>query len=303
VIYKHVQRIGARTRQRHEEQVERALNVETRAQVVAEARQTAPKAPFSLVLMIDAWKIRERGVQWGTKPPEAPAERVEWRDVKSGIVFRLEDRAETQSGRRIVLEKHIEAYRGDPHEFGRRFFALALRQGLMQAHKVYVVADGAVWIWNLVADRFPYAIEMLDFYHASQHLWPVARALYSEDSQARAWVEPLLRQLRHGDEVGVLKGLNGLNDLLDTLAPGARDIVQREQNYFENNKDRLGYQAASAQGCPVGSGAMESTCAQLQNRFKRTGQFWVLDGHSNLMALDLARRNKIWKNIWLKDAA
>jgi hypothetical protein len=303
VIYKHVQRIGAQRRQRHEEQVERALNVETRAQVVAQAAQEAPKAPFSLVLMIDAWKIRERGQQWGAKPPEAPGERVEWRDVKSGIVFRLEDRAETQSGRRIVLEKHIEAYRGDPHEFGRRLFALALQRGLMQARTVYVVADGAVWIWNLAADRFPYATALLDFYHASQHLWAVARALYPEDSQARAWVEPMLRQLRHGEETGVLKGLQGLKNLLDTLAPDARAIVQTEQNYFENNKDRLGYQDASVQGCPVGSGAMESTCAQLQNRFKRTGQFWVFNGHSNLMALDVARRNKNWKDIWLKDAA
>lgn len=302
-IYKHVQRVGAQRRQHQEEQVERALNVATRGAVVAEAGRAAPKAPFSLVLMIDAWKIRERGGQWGTKPADAPAERVEWRDVKSGIVFRLEDRAETQGGRRIVLEKHIEAYRGDPHEFGRRFFALALQRGLMQARAVYVVADGAVWIWNLAADRFPYATALLDFYHASQHLWAVARALYPEDSQARAWVEPMLRQLRHGNETGVLNGLQGLNNLLDTLAPDARAIVQTEQTYFENNKDRLGYQAASAHGCPVGSGAMESTCAKLQNRFKRTGQFWVLNGHSNLMALDLARRNKNWKDIWLKDAA
>jgi hypothetical protein len=253
--------------------------------------------------MIDAWKIRERGSQWGHKPPETPAERVQWRDVKSGIVFRLEERAATQGARRLILEKRTEAYRGDPHEFGRRFFALALRCGLMQAHKAYVVADGAVWIWNVAAERFPHAVALLDFYHASQHPWAAARALHPEDDLARAWVEPLLHRLRHGEELRVLNDLRDLNAVVQSLAPEARAIVKSEQNYFENNKDRLGFQSAGQQGCPIGSGAMESTCAQLQNRFKRTGQFWKIEGHRNLMALDLARRNRQWDDIWEIQAA
>ena len=198
----------------------------------------------------------------------------------------------------MVLEKHIEAYRGDPYEFGRRFYALALRQGLMQAKRVYVVADGAVWIWHVVEDRFSHAIPLLDFHHASQHLWAVAHALHPQGDDARAWIVPLLHQLRHGGEAGVLHGLAGLLDLFGDLNDEQRHTVEGAQNYFHTHRDHLGYQRASDHGCPVGSGAMESTCSQLQDRFKRTGQFWIGDGHSNLMALDVARRNNEWDDIW-----
>jgi hypothetical protein len=233
-------------RQRNETQTERALNVATRAEVIAEAGRTAPRGEFSLVLMVDAWKIRERGGQWGHKPADETAQRVEWRDVKTGIVFRVEDRAQTQSGRHMVLEKHTVAYRGDPHEFGRRFYALALRRGLAQARTVYVVADGAVWIWNLVEDRFSQATALLDFYHGSQHLWAVAHALYPDSDEARAWVTPLLHQLKHGEEVRVLNGLHGLSELLEQLSPEARQTVQREQAYFDSHKGRLAYSQAAA---------------------------------------------------------
>src|ERR1017187_8268291 len=88
---------------------------------------------------------------------------------------------------------------GTSGEFGRQVQAEARRRGLGAAPKVYVVADGGVWIWNIVTDRFATATGVLDFYHASQHLWDLAHTLHPEnEAGARAWVEPLLHQLRHG---------------------------------------------------------------------------------------------------------
>ena len=286
-IFKHVQRIGADTRMEHELQTSRALDVRTRQEVIKEARAAAPRNPFSLVIMMDGWMIRERGEQWGLKPPQAQAQRVEWREMKTAIVFRLENRVETQSARRIVLEKHWTAHRGDPHEFGRRVYALALRHGMVQAQNIYVVADGAVWIWNIVEDRFGQARPLLDFYHASQHLWAVARAVYPDDKAARDWVEPLLRRLRHGGERGVLNSLRDLGRLAEKLDEQTAKDLQREINYFETHREHIGYQQAAAEGRPIGSGAIESSCSQLQDRFKRTGQFWKKTGCANLMALDL----------------
>jgi hypothetical protein len=72
---------------------------------------------------------------------------------------------------------------------GGRVQAEARRRGLGQAPRVYVVADGGVWIWNLVTDRFAAATGVLDFYHASQHLWAVAHSLHPENAAAaQAWV-------------------------------------------------------------------------------------------------------------------
>jgi len=297
-IHTHVQQAGARAEAAREERVERALSPERRGEVVGEAKASLPSGKFSLVIMIDGWMVRERGAQWGLKPPERKADRVEWHEVKSAIFFRLNQRVETQSGRRMILEKSYEACRGDPYEFGRRVYAEALRRGLVQAERVYVVADGGVWIWNIVEDRFSQAIGVLDFYHASEHLWAIARELHHDEEEAREWVEPLLHQLKHGGEAGVLKSLEDLLGLCASLKEGSAQIVEREVKYFKNHRDHLHYQQIESQGCPKGSGAIESACSQFQDRFKRTGQFWTLYGEKHLMALELARRNDDWDEIW-----
>jgi hypothetical protein len=296
-IHSHVAKAGARAQAQACARVERALDVGTRAEVAAQARAEAPREAFSL--MLDGWMIRERGAQWGLKPPETRAERVAWREMKSGIVFRLDQRAATRSGRSVVLEKFYVADRGDPEELGRRLYAEALRRGLNQARQVYVVADGAVWIWNLVEDRFGEAGGVLDFYHASGHLWSVAHALFGEGSpQARAWIEPLLHQLAHGEQARVLQTLEDLARLCRQFDQQRQETIRREAAYFQNHKDHLHYQQRQQEGCPKGSGAMESTCSQFQNRFKCTGQFWTLSGERHLLALELARRNDDWDEIW-----
>jgi hypothetical protein len=298
-IHHHVSQAGERAQSQAQERVERALDVHTRAEVVAEARAAVGSQPFSLVLMLDGWMLRERGEQWGLKPPEMKAERVAWKEMKSGIVFRLDQRARTQSGRPMVLEKFYVSDRGEPEELGRRLYAEALRRGLNQAQRVYVVADGAVWIWNLVADRFPETVGVLDFYHASQHLWAVAHALYGEETdEARQWAEPLLHQLSHGGEAGVLRTLEDLPALCRDIDQKRRETIQREVAYFQNHKEHIHYDQRDQEGCPKGSGAMESTCSQFQDRFKRTGQFWTRDGEEHLLALELARRNDDWDEIW-----
>ncbi len=298
-IHAHVRSAGARAETLREERVERALDPDTRAEVVAESAADLPQSGFSLVIMLDGWMIRERGADWGLKPPEKEADRVEWREMKSGIVFRLEDRGETDSGRRFILNKFYEAHRGEPFYFGRYLYAEALRRGLNQAERVYVVADGAVWIWRLVEDRFSDAVGVLDFYHASEHLWAVAREISGgSEEDARAWVEPLLSELKHGGELRVLESLEEVLDLCDSLVESSAGAVRTDVRYFQSHREHLHYETVAAHGCPRGSGAMESTCSQFQDRFKRTGQFWSSPGEKHLLLLELARRNDDWDDIW-----
>ena len=131
-IHCHVAQAGARAQAQAQARVERALDVHTREEVVAEARAAVGEEPFSLVLMLDGWMIRERGAQWGLKPPEMKAERIVWKEMKSGIVFRLDQRAQTQSGRPMVLEKFYVSDRGEPEDLGRRLYAEAVRRGLQR---------------------------------------------------------------------------------------------------------------------------------------------------------------------------
>lgn len=297
MIHRYVAEVGQGVETLREREITRAVDPATRADVIRQAKAECGDDEFSLVVMLDGWMIRERGAQWGLKPREAKAEdRVEWREMKTGIVFRVEDQASTQSGRGMVLKKYHEAWRGEAHDFGQRLYALALRHGLHQAKQVFVVADGGVWIWKIAEERFAGAREVLDFYHASEHLHAVARAIHPDEEQARRWVEPLLHQLKHGGEAGVIQTLEQLVDLIEELGEEETETVTKNIAYFQTHRERLGYGDLPSHRCPIGSGAMESTCSQLQDRFKRTGQFWVRPGARALMALELIRRNGEWEH-------
>jgi hypothetical protein len=110
--------------------------------------------------------------------------------------------------------------------------AEAQRRGLGRAQKIYLVMDGAVWLWELAEDRFAEAIKTLDFHHARDHLWALAHALHGQDTpEAKAWVQPLLRSLRKGGEARVVRRLE---ELLEKGASpnGAQELIEREVTIF-----------------------------------------------------------------------
>jgi hypothetical protein len=291
VIHQQVQRAG--------ERAEQQAQARTAASATLAAASPPAVSPDALVIMMDGWLLRHRGTDWGQKPAEEAGERVAWQECKSAVIYHLRHAAKTAGERGLLVEKFVVAHVGEPLEFGRRVQAEARRRGLGEAPQVFVVADGGVWIWNIVADRFAAATGVLDFYHASQHLWDLAHTLHPDnEAGARAWVEPLLHQLRHGGEAGVLQTLQDLPTWCVQRAQAVPPTVAREINYFTEHREHLHYAARAAEGCPIGSGAMESLCGQLQGRFKRGGQFWTEPDRRHLMALEVARRNQDWNEVW-----
>jgi hypothetical protein len=269
------------------------------APAVAVSAGVKAAKPAALVIMMDGWLARQRGDAWGRRPADGAGERVAWHEIKGAVIYQLEQAGQTAGGRGVIAQKYVVAWQGEPLEFGQRVQTEARRRGLGEAREVFVVADGSVWIWNVQADRFGRAQGVLDFYHASQHLWTVAHALHpADEAAARAWVEPLLNQLRHGQEAGVLQTLEDLPAWCVQQRQAVPPEVRREREYFASHREHVHYAAMAAHGCPVGSGAMESFCAQLQGRFKRCGQFWSRGGLGDLLALDVARRNLDWDALW-----
>lgn len=288
-IQRGIRKAGERAEARTKERVEAAMSDPAPAAPAKAARKGA--RPLTLILMIDGWMNRERGAQWGLKPADAPGERVAWHEIKGAVLFAAQDQADNGSGRGTLLRKWCVAWRGGPEEFGRRVYAEALRRGLERAEKVFVVADGAVWIWNLVAEHFPQAVGVLDFYHAIQHLHALSEALFKQPEQAKAWRDPLIHQLRHGAEARVLKTLGEFLRRLGELQARAAEDARREIAYFRAHDAHIHYDGIDKAGCPIGSGAVESFCSQMQGRLKNRGRFWSPDGGSNLIAVDLAFRN------------
>lgn len=249
--------------------------------------------PFTLVIELDAWNIRERD-DWGRSAQKRAAgqEPQRWHWAYGGTCFRLDQRVESDGGRARILSRGTVMTRGGVDALREQLFAEAQRHGLAQATKVLVIADGALWIWNLTGDRFAQAQQRLDYYHASQHLWAVAHALHPEDDVgARVWIQPLLKKLKAGRAVALLKDLRAV---ARRLRRKKRQAVESEVAYLETHQERMDYGAARRAGEPLGSGAMESTCRQYQCRFKRPGQFWSYTGDEGLMCLETFWRNRRW---------
>ena len=261
-----------------------------------------PREPeFSLVLQMDGWMVRERGTDWGVGPRKKNPERIAYHEVKSAIIYRLHQRVETDTGRGLLLEKFIVAMPPEtaPVDFGAAVQAEARRRGLGRARYVYLVMDGAVWLWDLAADRFAGAVLILDFHHASEHLWAVAHALHGEGTDAAGvWVQPLLHSLRHGQEARVLRRLEDLLEPQPGRSAAVQTVVDREVKYFQNHPDHMHYQAVAKAGAPIGSGAVESLCGQLQARLHARGQFWERPGLTHLLRLTVLFRNHDELYLW-----
>jgi len=256
-----------------------------------------PQEPFTLVIELDAWNIRERD-DWGQSAQKRALgqEPQRWHWAYGGTCFRLDQRVESAGGRARILSRGTVMTRGGVDALREQLFAEAQRHGLAGADKVLVIADGALWIWNLTGDRFSQAHQRLDYYHASQHLWAVAHALHPEDeAAARAWIKPLLKKLKAGRAASLL---NDLHTLAKRLRKKKRQAVESQLNYLESHRQRMDYAAARRAGEPQGSGAMESTCRQYQCRFKRPGQFWSCVGDEGLMCLETFWRNHRWHQLF-----
>jgi len=263
---------------------------------------TPPQEPeFSLVIMLDGWLARERGPDWGAGPRKKEAQRILWHEIKSAVIYRLERRGATESGRGMLIEKFVVATPPEtsPVDFGTAVHAEAMRRGLGRAKHVYLVMDGALWLWDLAQDRFATAIKTLDFHHARDHLWAMANSLHGEDTpEAKAWAEPLLRSLRKGRENQVVRQLEELLQNQSERTPESQELIEREVRFFEKHRDHLHYQTMEKAGAPRGSGAVESLGKQLQQRLRGCGQIWSRAGFTRLLKIVVLVKNQDEHHLW-----
>jgi len=182
-------------------------------------------------------------------------------------------------------------------EFGRRLFREAWTRGWSRARLRVVMGDGAEWIWNLAALHFPGAIPIVDLYHARQHLWEVARALYPNQAvQQKAWMKIHQKRLL---EKGKIEKLVDVLRSLPSRNPEVREKLRTEADYFERNAERMRYPQFRRQHLFVGSGVIEAGCKTvIASRLKQSGMFWTVRGANAILALRRCHLNGRFEDYW-----
>ena len=183
-----------------------------------------------------------------------------------------------------------------PSAFAARAIREATRRGFNRAGRRAVLGDGAPWIWNLATEHFPDADQIVDRFHAKQHLSDVGKAIYGATSEfGRAW-----SKARH-DELD-----DGKTD--DILAALAIHAVANEEackciGYVEDNRDRMRYAEFRAAGLCTSTGVVEAGCkVAIGTRLKRTGMHWTLAGADAIIALRCSKLSGRFEDFWARRA-
>ncbi len=181
--------------------------------------------------------------------------------------------------------------------FGGRIYAEAVRRGLLRALIVIILGDGAKWIWGIADEHFPGAIQIVDLYHAREHLATVAKLVHGSTStkKAKEWLSAREDELDAGN-------IRNITSALGRLRPKDKAIrkeINTEMEYFQRNAKRMRYAEFRSQGLFVGSGVVEAGCRTVfGQRLKLSGMHWTVKGANAIIALRCCQMSNRWEEFW-----
>jgi hypothetical protein len=202
-----------------------------------------------------------------------------WKELKVGLVGTVIT-DESASGEEVpsvhTTAVHYCAILGDVLAFTPVLLDLARRTGFKQASRSCITADGAAWIWNVADTHFPDSVQIVDWYHARQHLSLAAQALFPDNSaRTNAWFQACTDDLFDGNLKPIMADLKQAG-----LAHSAA--------YFQTHQARLNYAHFQDEGYPIGSGCVESEVKRFKHRLDGPGMYWSRHGAENMILIRAA---------------
>lgn len=242
--------------------------------------------PDTLCIVVDA-----------VKAPCLP----DWRDVKVATIFEWRPGRGEREGQRL----NVEYVFGIEHweTFGRRVEIAARRRGSHAGAHVVVAGDGADWIWDLAQRHFPGATCIVDWFHAVEHLWSVARAMFGDSELAQAWVRRRKAELWEGQVSAVCAAMGYARSGVQRRSHhdnrrGTLKLIDDTRRYLLVRRERMQYHLYRQQGLFIGTGTVEAACKTLvSQRAKQSGMRWKEPGLIDILALRALRLSHQWLRI------
>jgi hypothetical protein len=181
--------------------------------------------------------------------------------------------------------------------FGGRWRDWAARLGISDPRKVSVLGDGAEWIWEEARRHFPKARQVLDVYHALEHVAAAGRAVYGEGERFTSWLQAARQRVVGDGWHGACEVAAGL--LAQDNGPAEREAVDGMVGYFAKHTTRMNYCLRLRQGRSIGSGMVEGACkTAIGKRLKQTGARWNVGHVAPMGALCCLLYNDAWSLYW-----
>jgi hypothetical protein len=253
-------------------------------------RQPGPIVP-RLYGSLDAAKVR---IEPRPRQGQDPLEHEDWRDMKVLCWFETEKvppaqrsaRQRKQAAREQVAlrAKNLRYFCdiSEAEQFGKLLWATGCHLDADLSPELIFLGDGAVWIWNQVSQYYPSAIQIVDWYHAEEHLELVANAAFAQAPDRTNWLEEVTQALWDGQVEQVMAACEAL--------AAACELARKAVHYFCSNAERMRYDRFRAAGYMIGSGTVESACKQIvTQRLKLPGAQWTVSG-----AVQTAKARAVW---------
>ncbi|MGC1286864.1 MAG: ISKra4 family transposase, partial [Streptosporangiaceae bacterium] len=257
----------------------------------------AGPVPDKIYLAIDGTGVPMVAAETAGRAGKGDDGRARTREVKMAAVFtqtRLGD--DGHPVRDPGSSSYLATFAAAP-EFGILMAAEARRRGAGQIRQLTILGDGAVWIWNLATQHFPAATQIVDLFHAREHVHELAnlagRLLAGHRGE---WLAARLAELDAGDVAALLTAGHDLR-FHGSLA-SERD---KALHYFETNAHRMRYAWYRSLGLFVGSGTVEAGCkAVIGQRLKLSGMRWTEPGATGILTLRCHDASNRWEHIWMR---
>lgn len=282
-IWRRAQKWGERMQVAEEASARAAVGLPQYGQVIR--GQVPHERPMGVAMDGGMINVREEG----------------WKELKVGTVFQLTQRNEPDPvSQEPVLEAHAVqtsyvAELGGSESFGQKVWAEAVRREFPEAGDSIALGDGAAWIWNLAGEHFGTSRQVVDWYHAKEHLYAAGNLLYGEGSaQTQRWVKGMETPLYQGHAVRIAERLRELAHSHRRVAIDLR----KEAGYFEHNQHRMQYLETREDGFPIGSGMVESGIKQFRARFTCSGMRWSRQGAKRLLPVRAAILSQRFDQVW-----
>lgn len=254
-----------------------------------------PRIPI-LYIQIDGTGVPVVIAETQGRQGKQPGQPAHTREAKLGCVF---TQTGTDAEGRPVRDENSTSYVGaieTAEEFGLRIYTEAWSRGWNRADLKVFMGDGAVWIWNIGDQHFPGAVQIVDLYHAREHLWNLAPKLYPSDAaHQKRWIMAAQDKLDNGRIESLLNSLRALRPASTEVI----DMVRTEAGYFEANAERMRYPQFRRLGLFVGTGVMEAGCKTvIGSRLKQSGMFWTVRGANSIIAFRCCQLSGNFEDYW-----